>query len=114
MGAYYFDQAQNSISNITIPKSEFILYQNYPNPFSNSTTISFFTTKNSKDTNIEIYNVKGQLVRTLLLTTHQSPLTSLVWDGKDKYQNQVSSGIYLYRIRTDDFISKTKKMIIIR
>lgn len=102
------------------------LNQNFPNPFTHSTMISFnLATKLNKKAKIMIYNLKGQLVKTLLpLTTHHSPLTKVVWDGKDEKGKPVGSGIYLYRLSTrggsasgrkvDDKIIDTKKCLLLK
>lgn len=103
------------VEDNTVGLNYYQLYQNSPNPFSNSTTISFFTTKNSKDTNIEIYNIKGQLVKTLINNqTQKGGYYEIIWDGKDQLKNQVSSGIYLYKIITDGWVSKIQKMILLK
>jgi hypothetical protein len=95
------------------------LYQNYPNPFSTSTTISFnIHHRDTENAEIKIYNIKGQLIRELGF----SPLAGgsnlgfgeAIWDGKDSSGKPVPSGVYLYRITTDSFTSETKKMILIR
>ena len=98
-----------SISNM------FALNQNYPNPFSSSTTISFsLCHRGTENTEIKIYNIKGQLLKTLLpLTNYHSPITCVVWDGKDENGKQLSSGIYLYRITAGDF-TDTKKCVILK
>ena len=94
-----------------------LLKQNYPNPFSTSTTISFFNTNPTKTTKIRIYNVKGQLVKNFEFrsTSWQtnSELIKVVWDGRDENGKELSNGIYFYKMDTDDrtFI---KKMILIR
>ena len=93
---------------------EFSLYQNYPNPIRTSTTISFSTPEHTDNTEIMIYNVKGQLVKTLLPTTsHQSALTNVLWNGTDENGNQLSNGIYFYKLTSGE---KTafKKMILLR
>ena len=93
---------------------EFSLYQNYPNPIRTSTTISFSTPEHTDNTEIMIYNVKGQLVKTLLPTTsHQSALTNVFWNGTDENGNQLSNGIYFYKLTSGE---KTafKKMILLR
>ncbi|MCK4339068.1 MAG: T9SS type A sorting domain-containing protein, partial [Candidatus Cloacimonetes bacterium] len=100
-----------------IPR-EFTLYQNYPNPVNNSTTICFFTTKNTKDTKIEIYNIKGQLVKCLecgesLSTKATESLYSISWDGKDKTGKFLASGIYFYKLISGNK-SAIKKMVILR
>ncbi|MCK4357963.1 MAG: T9SS type A sorting domain-containing protein [Candidatus Cloacimonetes bacterium] len=108
-----------------ILNNEKINLNNYPNPFRTSTTISFFNTKPSKNTKIKIYNVKGQLVKTLLpftpvwsqasygAGTHNSPLISVIWNGKDENDKQVPNGIYLCKLS----IGKetiVRKMVLLR
>ncbi len=92
-----------------------IKLSNYPNPFTSYTRISYQLSPTVKEGVVEIYNIKGQLVKTLINNqTQKGGYYEIIWYGKDNYQNQVSSGIYLYRIKTDDFISKTKKMILLK
>jgi len=99
---------------------------NYPNPFSSSTTISFnLATKSHKNAQIEIYNIKGQLVKNFELRTPpvlrrssasedgNSEFTKVVWNGKDDNGKSVSSGIYLYRLSSGDE-SCTRKMILMK
>ena len=93
---------------------EFSLYQNYPNPITTSTTISFSTPEYTDNAEIIIYNVKGQLVKTLLpTTTHQSALTTVFWNGKDENGNQLSNGIYFYKLTSGEKTA-LKKMILLR
>ena len=99
----------NNVNNIQIDKKKYKL-TNYPNPFNPITTISYNLPSNIDNPVIEIFNIKGQRIKTFNCQ-NQIPIT---WDGKDKYQNQVSSGIYLYRIKSDDFESKTKKMLLLK
>ena len=100
------DDYQSEISN------KVTLYQNYPNPFSGSTTISFnLATKSHKNTQIRIYNLKGQLVRKLSIVNNKS---SIEWDGKDDNGSKFSSGIYFYSLISDDRIIDTKKCLIFR
>ncbi|MCD4819448.1 MAG: agmatine deiminase family protein [Candidatus Cloacimonetes bacterium] len=86
---------------------------NYPNPFNPSTTIFFETTKSTKDTKIEIYNIKGQRICEFIIDNLRFKINSIVWDGKDDENNAVSSGIYFYKLQTEGF-SQTKKMILIK
>ncbi|MCK4357527.1 MAG: right-handed parallel beta-helix repeat-containing protein [Candidatus Cloacimonetes bacterium] len=94
-----------------------VLYQNYPNPFSSSTTISFHLAipmTIGKNTQINIYNVKGQLVRQLFpITIGINGQLSIEWDGKDENGRQLSNGIYFYQLKTENY-SEVKKMVIIR
>ena len=97
----------------------FALIQNYPNPFSGGisaysgksgnpqTTISYSLPKSCK-VSLKIYNIKGQLVETLVNDKQQPGYYSVVWESKD-----VSPGIYLYRITAGDF-TDTKKCVILK
>ncbi len=88
------------------------LEQNYPNPFNPSTQISF-TTTTAVDLRLEIYNVLGQKVRSLIDGTVSPGTHTVTWDGKDDGNDEVAAGIYLYKLTTDDIID-TKKMILVR
>ncbi len=103
-------------SKIEIIPISFSLSQNYPNPFNLETTIRFeIPYQNQKNLRIElrIYNLRGELMRTLV-NEEKSPGTyQLQWDGTDQLGNKVVTGIYLYRIRAGEFIA-TKKMILMK
>ncbi|MEN6445160.1 MAG: FlgD immunoglobulin-like domain containing protein, partial [Candidatus Cloacimonas sp.] len=87
------------------------LQQNYPNPFNPETTISFSLPKAEK-VNLNIYNLKGQLVKTLYQDNQCSAgANSVVWNGKDDKGNSVSSGIYFYRLNCGKE-QLTKKMVL--
>ncbi|MBC8525959.1 MAG: C10 family peptidase [Candidatus Cloacimonetes bacterium] len=113
------DMAQQSLSN------EFVL-QNYPNPFSASTTISFNfatdlhglspldSTHLTGQAQIKIYNLKGQLVKNFELRTPNSEFTKVVWDGKDHSGKSVSNGVYFYQLKSENYKSEIKKMVLIR
>ena len=99
-----------------------VLLQNYPNPFnpavagaghSPATTISFFTAESTECAEIEIYNIKGQLIKSFTNLMLSNNSGSVVWDGKDKNGKTVESGIYLYRLKGMEK-SVTRKMIIIK
>ncbi len=86
---------------------------NYPNPFNPVTTISFSTTENTENTELVIYNLKGQKVKTLIDEKLPAGNYQVVWDGKDESSKSVSSGIYFYKMNTDEYTS-TKKMILMK
>lgn len=92
--------------------SEFSLFQNYPNPFNPSTTIKYSLAAASY-VFIKIYNVLGEKVSTLVNEKQEAGFYSAVWDGKNNIGQQVSSGIYLYRIETKNFV-QSRKMLVIR
>ena len=116
---YFHDLDEGFVSvdshhTIQVSNNEIFL-NNYPNPFNLYTTISYQLPSNLKAIVIEIYNIKGQLVKKLLpLTNNLSPITTIEWDGTSKFNKKVNSGIYLYRIQYDNHISKIKKMILVR
>ncbi len=87
---------------------------NYPNPFNPSTTISFSVTQNSGFVTLDIYNIKGQKVKSFPINQFtNSPVHQIIWDGKDYNNKQVSSGIYFYKLQTVDF-QQVKKMMLIK
>jgi hypothetical protein len=88
------------------------LAQNYPNPFNPTTTIEFSLEKKGA-ARLEIYNVAGQLVRTLVDGVKDAGPHRIVWDGRNNEGIKVASGIYLYRIETVDFAA-TRKMALLR
>ncbi|MBT6994516.1 MAG: T9SS type A sorting domain-containing protein, partial [Candidatus Cloacimonetes bacterium] len=80
---------------------------NYPNPFSSTTTISFnLNNKNTVNAEIEIFNLKGQLVKSFALVNGQ---TSVEWNATSQ-----ASGIYFYKMKTDGKYTSTKKMILLK
>ena len=91
------------------------LMGNYPNPF-NPTTIINYSLKENAKVSLNIYNIKGQKVKQLI-TNSTSQLSagqhSVVWDGRDENNKPVGSGIYFYKMKTDNF-EKTKKMILLK
>jgi hypothetical protein len=77
------------------------LIQNYPNPFNPSTTIEYELGEEGP-ISIEIYNVKGQKIKTLVDGFKVAGTHRVVWDGRDGYGRRVASGIYQYRLTTKD------------
>jgi flagellar hook assembly protein FlgD len=110
-----FDWMQNiTNTNVTpaeTPKST-KLAQNFPNPFNPSTTIKF-DLKDKGFVSLKVYNVAGQLVRTLVNGERDANSYTVTWDGKNDRGGAVASGIYFYKMETKDF-SQTKKMVMLR
>ncbi|MDP8287164.1 MAG: PKD domain-containing protein, partial [Candidatus Electryonea clarkiae] len=88
------------------------LDSNYPNPFNPETTINF-SIKESGHVTLEIYNIKGQKVKTLVNDVKNAGYHSVVWDGTDDNRNPVSSGIYLYKMNGGNQIM-LKKMLLVK
>jgi len=96
---------------LAIPE-DFVLRQNYPNPFNPTTEIEY-NIASSGDFNINIYNILGQKVRTLVNERHSVGNYKIQWDGTDSNRQQVGSGIYFYSLKGKD-VSLTKKMILLK
>ncbi|MDY0152261.1 MAG: T9SS type A sorting domain-containing protein, partial [Candidatus Cloacimonas sp.] len=78
-------------------EQEIISTSNYPNPFNPETTISYNLGKNSP-VSLKIYNLKGQLVTSLVNASQNSGIHNVTWNGKDSENRSVASGFYFYRL----------------
>ncbi len=101
------DETEVSVSNYSI--------SNYPNPFNPDTTIYFELPNEFTNPRVEIFNLKGRKVRELqpYITTGEQ-VGSVVWDGKDNNDKSVSSGVYLFRLKTDEYVSEADKMMLVK
>jgi hypothetical protein len=88
------------------------LHNNYPNPFNPETTISFSINTPGR-VEIDIYNIKGEKVRTLVREEYPAGNHNVVWNGTDNQNRSVASGVYMYRMSTENY-STTKKMILMK
>ncbi len=95
------------------------LGKNYPNPFNPSgagrspeTTINF-ALHEPAFTRIDIFNIKGQKIKTLINEFLEARNYQIIWNGTDDSENSVASGIYLYRMSADKF-SETRKMLLLK
>ena len=95
-----------------IPKeTNHALIGNYPNPFNPSTTIYFEITQNTM-VSIHIYNSKGQKIKTLFSNYLTSGKHAIIWHGDDDYETKMPSGVYFYRMETDQNITVKKAILI--
>ena len=92
--------------------AEFALAQNYPNPFNARTVINYSLPVSGK-VSLDIFNIMGQKVVTLLDSYQEAGYRSVIWDGHDADGNVVSSGIYFYRLHADRK-TITKRMLILK
>ncbi len=90
----------------------FALHANAPNPLRSATTISYDLPVET-EVSLEIYDVTGRRVRVLVDEVQSAGRTSQFWDGTDDRGKRVSSGIYLYRLRTRGFV-ETRRMVVLR
>ncbi|MEA2096408.1 MAG: T9SS type A sorting domain-containing protein [Candidatus Cloacimonadota bacterium] len=89
------------------------LIGNYPNPFNPTTTILFeLNTEDTDDTELMIYNLRGQKIKTLTVTL-SGVEGSAIWNGTDDNNQSVSSGIYFYKLKSGNY-EQTKKMILMK
>ncbi|MBN1155393.1 T9SS type A sorting domain-containing protein, partial [candidate division KSB1 bacterium] len=88
------------------------LDQNYPNPFNPTTTIQYQLSKFT-DVQLDVYNVLGSKVATLVNGKMPAGVHSVSWNGKDDAGNIVGNGVYFYRISTPEF-KQTRKMIMVK
>ncbi len=104
--------AEENADGISLVPLEFALEQNYPNPFNPETTIRYRLDKPGA-VRLEIYNLLGQKVRTLLDQTQNAGEHLIKWDGQDDTGRAVSSGVYLYRLQSGESVA-TRKLALIR
>ncbi len=90
----------------------FKLYANYPNPFNPTTNIEFQLEKTS-ETSLRIYNVRGELVRTLVDTRLSAGAHVVAWDGMDENNVRQASGIYFYQLESGQH-HQVKRMVLVR
>jgi hypothetical protein len=118
LGPYEYGSPSHS-DEYEIVKSDNVQIANYPNPFNPSTTISFSVPQTALFATIEIFNLKGQKVKTLecgnsFAAKARNLLSySVTWDGTDDNNKQVSSGIYFYKLKAGNF-EKTKKCLLMK
>jgi hypothetical protein len=93
-----------------VPVTATALLGNYPNPFNPETTIAWCL-KEAAPVKIEIYNSKGQRIRTLLDETKAGGWYQTVWNGRDDNGDFVSSGVYMYRMSAGSYLASRKMML---
>jgi hypothetical protein len=107
------------LDTFNLSPNTFHLYQNYPNPFNPTTKIPFtvhgsqFMVHSPIHTNLTIYNILGQKVRTLVDEPKEVGRYETIWDGKDEDGKEVASGIYFYQLKIADYC-EIKKMILVK
>lgn len=94
-----------------IPKT-YALDQNFPNPFNPTTTIAFQIPK-AGWVRLEVFNLLGQRILTLVDDVLPAGRREVLWNGQDQHGREVSSGIYFYRLSASEF-AETKKMILMK
>jgi subtilisin family serine protease len=91
---------------------EYVLLQNYPNPFNPNTTISYQLPVSGL-VRLNIFNVRGQLVKTLVNQDQPAGTYTIQWDGRDEQGQTATSGIYFYQLKSQHW-SEVRKMVLMR
>jgi hypothetical protein len=107
-----FDLSNLAISNESIIPEIFALRQNYPNPFNPVTTIAYDVPEMTS-VRVDIYNILGQQVRTLINRSHEPGYYRIQWDGTNDYGEVLPSGMYIYSIQALGFTS-VKKLVLMK
>jgi len=113
LGTYQVFLSKEVISTVsTLLPQVFALQQNYPNPF-NSTTIIKYQVPKACEVKVVIYDLLGAKVRTLIHETKSAGFYHADWDGLSDQNRILPSGVYIYKLITDDY-STTKKMMYLK
>ncbi len=104
---------KHQAGSIPLTPVDYALYQNYPNPFNPSTMIEYNLRERSAVT-LEIFDVLGRKIHTPVANeTQNAGRHSISWEGKNLTGNHVSSGVYIYQLRANNFV-ESRKMILLR
>jgi len=107
---YTFTTSDTAATSLAQPK--FGLSQNYPNPFNPETTIEY-NINTDCDVTLKIYNLAGQLIKTLVNEYQTAGNYTTIWYGDTDAGGEVASGVYFYQIRAGEFVS-IKKMVVLK
>jgi hypothetical protein len=107
-----FAKVSDEVSVAEALPESFELKQNYPNPFNPSTTIAFSLPEASEVT-IKVYDLSGNLVRTLVNDNRTAGEHEVTWNGLNDKGVRVSSGVYIYRIEAGNF-AQTRRMVMLK
>jgi hypothetical protein len=104
---------ETNSNDVTLVPAAFDLAQNFPNPF-NPETVIRYSLPEAATVTLEIYNMLGQKVRTLVDHTQQAAdFYSLSWNGRDDNGKALASGVYLYRLSAGSYVN-TRKMVLMK
>lgn len=91
---------------------EFMLLQNYPNPF-NPTTVIEYQIPESATVSLKVFNVQGQLIKTIINQVQPAGVHKVSWDGTDMTNSIVPSGVYFYQLEANDF-TQIRRLVFMR
>ncbi len=111
-------KAHHGPLTVTIPENlvprVITLLQNFPNPFNQQTEIRFFLPDDFKlhNLNLQIFDLRGRLVKTFQINDTKPGWNKILWNGRDTQNQEVSSGVYFYGLKTKSFQSYKKLMVL--
>ena len=97
---------------LIVPQDYGILSQNYPNPFNGITTINFKSVGNQSG-EIDIFNILGQKIKTIVIENTVAGENKKTWDGKSNSGNTMASGVYVYSLNLAGTVY-SKKMVYLK
>ena len=109
----FMEEPQTGINNYELIINNFDL-SNYPNPFNQTTIISYELPVNVENAKIKIFNIKGQKVKQLVSDQQSAGQHSFVWDGRNNFGHEVGSGVYLYKLDVNCKTRAVKKCLLFR
>jgi hypothetical protein len=110
---WFIDEVRLGVTGAQLPPARDVtLHQNYPNPFNPATTISFDLPRDA-DVRLCVYNVKGELISTLIDGRVTKGHGEIVWNAVDDRGRRVTSGVYFYRLTAGDLV-RTRKMVLLK
>ncbi|MDZ7339943.1 MAG: Ig-like domain-containing protein [candidate division KSB1 bacterium] len=120
VGTLYFDDLRIvkkvpvpvEIAPIELPQ-QYVLQQNHPNPFNAQTIIEYQISSGPQPVRLEIFDILGKRVRTLVNESQNGGFYQVRWDGKDDHGRDVASGIYLYKLIAGTF-NESKRLLLLR
>jgi hypothetical protein len=111
LGIYRLVYDPTAKPSTSLPQA-YELFQNSPNPFNPETQIKYDLPATGQ-VQLTVFNILGQRVKVLVNGVQEAGHRSATWDGKDDLGKEVASGIYFYKLQTDNFV-KTKKMVLLK
>jgi hypothetical protein len=109
---YLSPEIAPGVEEETIAPSEFILHQNYPNPFGRMTAIKYELPRKTH-ISLKVYNLSGQEIKTLIDGDIEAGIHTAYWNGRSDDNRKVANGIYFYHIEAQG-CSQTRRMIVVR
>ena len=111
---FFFDtyNSTNKQNNESNSQQTFTLIGNYPNPFNSVTTLIYELYKDAK-INITIYDILGNQVKTLINNVQSRGHKSIQWNASNNYGQKVETGVYFYKVQTNDY-QQVKKIIFLK